>query len=356
MKIVFALLLFMFLAVPCGLRAQSETAAPEKIQKSGKRLVSVPVTVSDRDGRYIPGLKKDDFTLYENGVEQKIVSFATYDEPINVALLIDTSESTRDTLTEIKDAAEDFIKLLNPSDRCLIASFDAQLNVLTPLTSDLKTMKESLAKVQTARREGSILFGAVREIAEKSFAGVPGRKVIVVLSDGKDFGSALTKNELLGELEESDVSIYGIFYQTGMGFNKLTVSPNGQVKEADEDKKPKEEKPKKKKKKKGYTVTIPLRGDIYTPEEIKLSDKVADIQAVNVLQQMTDTTAGRFYLSDAPNLKGTFKRIAGELRQQYQIGYYTKDSEGAAVSEISVKVGRPEAVVRARPKFRARPL
>ena len=353
MKIVFALLFLMFLAFPFEAQAQ-EALAPEKTQKGDKQLVNVPVTVSDRDGRYIPGLKKEDFTLYENGVEQKIAFFATYDEPINVALLIDTSESTRNTLTEIKDAAEDFIELLNPNDRCLIATFDAQLNVLAPLTSNLSTMKESLAKVRTAEREGSVLLNAVRQVAEKSFAGVSGRKVIVVLSDGKDFGSSLTRNELLSELEESDVSIYSIFYQTGMGFSKIAISPNGTIKEAKEDKKPKEKKPKKKKK--GYSILIPGRGDIYTQEEIKLSEKLADIQAVNVLQQMSDTTAGRFYLSDAPNLKGTFKRIAGELRQQYRIGYYTKDAENAAVHDISVKVGRPEAVVRARGKFRAKPL
>jgi Ca-activated chloride channel family protein len=353
MKIVFALLFLMFLAFPFELHAQ-EALAPGKTQKGDKQLVNVPVTVSDRDGRYIPGLKKEDFTLYENGVEQKIAFFATYDEPINVALLIDTSESTRNTLTEIKDAAEDFIELLNPNDRCLIATFDAQLNILAPLTSNLSTMKDSLDKVRSAEREGSVLLNAVRQVAEKSFAGVSGRKVIVVLSDGKDYGSSLTRNELLSELEESDVSIYSIFYQTGMGFNKIAISPNGTIQEAKEDKKPKEKKPKKKKK--GYSILIPGRGDIYTQEEIKLSEKLADIQAVNVLQQMSDTTAGRFYLSDAPNLKGTFKRIAGELRQQYRIGYYTKDAANAVVHDISVKVGRPEAVVRARGKFRAKPL
>ncbi|MDQ4121401.1 MAG: VWA domain-containing protein [Acidobacteriota bacterium] len=351
MKIIFALLSLLFLALPFDLRGQ-ENISFEKTQKGERRLVSVPVIVSDRDGRYIPGLKKEDFTLYENGVEQKIAFFATYDEPINVALLIDTSESTRNTLREIKEAAEDFIGLLNPNDRCLIATFDAQLNILTPLTSNPQTMKESLAKVQTAQREGSVLFSSVKQIAEKSFTEATGRKVIVVLSDGKDFGSPLSKNELLGALEESDVSIYGIFYQTGMG-TKLTVSPNGQITEAKEEKKPKVKKPKKKK---GYRILIPGRGDIFTTEEIKLSEKLADIQAVNVLQQLSDTTAGRFYSSDAPNLKGTFKRIAGELRQQYRIGYYTRDSVNAAVHDISVKVGRPDAVVRARGKFRATPM
>lgn len=354
MKRVFTLLSLLFLALCLDAGAQQTAVALEKPQKADKRLVNVPVIVSDRDGRYIPGLKKEDFTLYVNGVEQKIAYFGTFDEPISLALLIDTSESTRSTLPEIKEAAETFVELLNPFDRCLIATFDAEVKVLNPLSSNIKTIKESLGKVQSARREGSVLFSAVKQISQNAFAGVPGRKVIVVLSDGKDFGSSLLKSELLAEMEESDVSIYSIFYQTGMGFNKLTVDANGAVKEGKEDKKPKEKKPKKKK---GYTIVIPGRGDIYTDEEIKLREKLADVQAVNVLQQMSDTTAGRFYLSDAPNLKGTFRKIAGELRQQYRIGFYPKEAgQNAALNEISVKVGRPDAVVRARLKSRNQPL
>jgi Ca-activated chloride channel family protein len=350
MKIIFALLLLIFLTLPVDLRAQ--TIALEKIQKGNKTFISVPVTVSDREGRYISGLKKEDFTLYQDGVEQNIASFATYDEPVNIALLIDTSGSAKESLKEIKDAAADFIDLLNRNDKCLVATFDAQLNILNPLTSDQKALKSSLDNVRPAEKEGSVVFRAVEQIARESFDNVQGRKVIVLLSDGKDFGSGITKAELLSRLEESDVSVYSIFYQTGAGFNKLVIAPDGTLKEGKEAKKP----PKKAapKKKKNYSILIPLRGDVYTEEQVKLSAKVADIAAVNSLQEISDITAGRFYQSDAPNLGGIFKRIAGELRQQYRLGYYSKDqTSDAGAHDITVKVKRSDAVVRARGKFRA---
>ena len=71
--------------------------------QSDKTFVSVPVSVSDREGRYISGLKKDDFRILQDGKEQKVSFFATEDEPVSVALLIDTSESTKGVLTNIRD-------------------------------------------------------------------------------------------------------------------------------------------------------------------------------------------------------------------------------------------------------------
>jgi VWFA-related protein len=353
MRIIFALLSLVFLALPHDARAQS--VAPDRIQKGNKMLISVPVIVSDQEGRYISGLKKDDFTLFENDVEQKIAYFSTYDEPINIALMIDTSGSTKESLKDIKDAAGDFVDLLNRNDKCLVATFDAEIKILNALTSDQKIIKESLAIVAPAQKEGTVLLNAVQQIAQNSFTDVPGRKVIVLLSDGKDFGSSLTRNQLLSQLEESDVAIYSIFYQTGVGFNKIEVAPDGTIKEGKESKKNEKKKPQKKKK--NYSILIPLRGDVFTEEELKLSAKVADIEAVNSLRALSDTTAGRFYQSDTPNLSGVFKRIAGELRQQYQLGYEARDAANdAGTRDIIVKVNRPDAVVRARGKFRAKQL
>lgn len=348
MKKVVVLFFLMFLIVTAESRAQ--TVAPEK-QKGKKILVSVPVSVSDREGRYISGLKEEDFALYQDGVQQEISFFATEDEPIIVALVIDTSESTAAALEKIKQAAEDFIDLLNPNDKCQLATFDSRVNILSPLTSDRKTLKKSLESVQTAAQEGSVLLRAVEQIARNSFTNVQGRKVIVLLSDGKDFGSALSKNELLNRLEESDILIYSIFYQTGAGFEKLVIEPDGTVKEG---KQLKPKKPKKPKKSKGYSIFIPLPGDVNTEEEIKLASKAADIDAVNFLKEMSDTTAGRFYPSSTPDLEEVFKKIAAELRQQYRLGFYTRDAaaDDVSVLNISVKVKRPEAVVRARGKFR----
>ncbi|MDQ3181320.1 MAG: VWA domain-containing protein [Acidobacteriota bacterium] len=246
MKFIFTLLFSMVLILPNRLHAQA--VEPGKVQKTKKSTVSVPVSVSDREGHYISGLKKEDFTLYEDGVEQKITFFATYDEPLNIALLLDTSISTKDTLDKIKDAAEDFIKLMNPNDQCLIATFDSQVNILNPFTSNQQTLRSSLGKARSATQDGTIIYRAVEQIAQKSFDNVQGRKVIVLLSDGKDLGSSVTKYELMNLLEESDVLIYTVFYKTGAGNSKLVIDSDGTVKEVKSGKKPQKKKPQKKKK------------------------------------------------------------------------------------------------------------
>jgi VWFA-related protein len=334
--------------------------SPVVLGQSEKNFVSVPVTVSDRQGRYISGLKKEDFKILEGDAEQKVSFFATEDEPISVALLLDTSESTKDVLDKIRDAAKDFVGLLNENDQCLVATFDSEVKVLSPFTSDHGDLKKSLDKIQTADREGTVVFNAVEQITRDYFVKVKGRKVIVLLSDGKDYRSSITKNELLSHLEESDVLIYSIFYQTGKGFEKVVVDADGAVKEGakpQKTEKPKEsEKTQKPKKKKQYTIQLGLPRDTYTPDEIKLSDKLASVEAIGILQEMSDTTAGRFYLSDTPNLSRVFKEIAAELREQYRLGFYTKTASDEAVNNIIVKVSRPDAVVRARGKYRAKNL
>ena len=352
MRFIYALLFLFFLNSTTAVSAQ--TVVNDSVKKSGKTQVSVPVTVSDREGRYITGLKKGDFTLYEDGVEQPISSFAAFDEPVNVALLLDTSGSTRETLDQIKSAAKDFIELLNPNDQCLIATFDARVNVLSQLTSDHKLLKKSLTEAQTAEKAGSVVFNAVEQLAQTAFNGAEGRKVIVLLTDGKDFGSSLSKKQLFDDLEESDVSIYPIFYKTGAGFNKIKVTADGTVTEAKPDKKKKEKKPKKQKK--NYSILIPMNGNAETPAEIKLRGEIADVDAVGLLTEMSDATAGRFYQSDAPNLSGIFKRIAGEIRQQYRLAYRSKNTGKVTVHEIRIKVSRTDAVIHARGKYRAEQL
>jgi VWFA-related protein len=352
MKIIFILLFSMVLILPIKLHAQITEL--DEIKKTDKALVSVPVSVSDREGHYIAGLKKEDFTLYQDGVKQKITFFATYDEPLNIALLLDTSVSTKDALVKIKDAAKDFIELLNPIDQCLIATFNSQVNVLNPLTSNRQTLKISLDKVQTAAQEGTVMYRAVEQIAQNSFGNVQGRKVIVLLSDGKDFGSSVTKDKLLNLLEESDVLIYTLFYKTGAGFNKPVIASIGTIEEGKDSKTP--EKKKSQKKKKEYSIFIPAQAGQPSDEEIESLERKADIEAIDSLKEMSDTTAGRFYSSDTPKLREVFKKVAGELRQQYRLGYQAKDANDAAVHNISVRVERPDVVVRARGKFRAKQL
>ncbi|MBS1793433.1 MAG: VWA domain-containing protein [Acidobacteria bacterium] len=337
MKIITSLFCGLLLLLPAAVRAQSE-----------KNFVSVPVSVSDREGRYIAGLKKENFRIILDGREQKISFFAREDEPINVALVLDTSESTKGVLDKIRDAAGDFVDLLNENDKCLIATFDSKVKVLGGFTADHRALKKSLDKIESDEREGTVVFNAVAQLVRDEFPKTDGRKVIVLLSDGKDFGSSITKKELLDGLEESDVMIYPIFYQTG----RTTVDANGRVKNE-----PPPKKEKKPKKPKGYMIQIGQPQDAGATDDYKLAEELASREAVGVLRGMSDTTAGRFYMSDAPNLGRVFRQIATELRQQYRLGFDSKTPlTDAALGEIIVKVDRADAVVHARGRYRAKKL
>ncbi len=122
----------MLVAALCLLIGASVSHAQQREQKPDSEqtiriettLVSVPVIVSDRQGRYVSGLKASDFTVYEDRSKRPIDFFGDAEEPINVALLLDTSKSTTPVLDDIKKAAKDFVKQLRPRDRAMIVTFD----------------------------------------------------------------------------------------------------------------------------------------------------------------------------------------------------------------------------------------
>lgn len=350
MKISFALF-FVLLFSNIMLQVNAQNTDSQKSSKQSKKLINVPVIVSDREGRRIPNLKKENFTLYQGGVRQNISTFATEEEPISVALLIDTSGSTQVILNKIKNAAKDFVDQLNPNDQCLIATFDSKLNILNQFNSDREALKKSLDNIQTAEKEGSVLLSSINQIAQNSFRRIQGRKAIVILSDGKDNGSTISRRDLLSTLEESDVSIYPIYYQSGVGFNKPVIDATGAVVEGKEITKPKKKK-KPKRRKNVYTITIPLAGDTYNAEEVKLIDKVTTTEAIASLKDLSDITAGRFYLSDDAKLSAIFKQVAAELRQQYLISFYSEVPSNNVIQDIDVKVDHPNSVVQTRKKTR----
>jgi len=112
-------------------------------------LVTVPVTVMDRSGRFIPDLERKDFKLFDNGIEQKIAYFAAVDQPFTVALVLDTSNSTAFRLEDIQDAAITFVNKLSPQDRVMVVSFDEQISILCEPTNNRTDLTRAIRRAHT---------------------------------------------------------------------------------------------------------------------------------------------------------------------------------------------------------------
>ena len=210
----------------CPVKAQETT--PADVIKIDSNLVSVPVIVSDRNGRYISGLAAERFTLYDNSTQQKIAFFENTEEPLNIALLLDTSRSTQGVIDDIRKAAKNFLKALRPQDRALIVSFDYAVHRLCPLTGDRKTLENAIKHAEVGQYLGTMLNDAVKEVAEVDFKPITGRKAIILLSDGQDHGSMITNSELLASESESDTMVYSIFYaSSGPGFRAFVTGHSG---------------------------------------------------------------------------------------------------------------------------------
>lgn len=193
------------------LAQQKQSDAPIKVQTA---LVSVPVIVSDHQGRYISGLRVGDFKLHQDRIEQPISFFDAAEEPLNVALLVDTSRSSEQVLGDIKKAASSFLQELRPQDRAMVVSFDYDVHVLSGLTSDRKELEWPVKDAKIGERVGTTLRDAVAEVIEHRFKRVEGRKAIILLTDGKDHGSSIDEQDLVDEAAESGALIYPIYFET----------------------------------------------------------------------------------------------------------------------------------------------
>ncbi|MFN7930980.1 MAG: VWA domain-containing protein [Blastocatellia bacterium] len=143
--------------------------------------------ITDRPGRFISGLKKEDFQLREDGQPQDIDEFSDERSPFNVALLIDLSLSTRNKLEDIKRTAIDFVKQLQPRDKVLIVAFDEKVRFINDFTGDQKELEASIKKLKTGYLTS--IYDAIAQTIQEKFSKTPGRKAMVVLSDGVDTGS-----------------------------------------------------------------------------------------------------------------------------------------------------------------------
>jgi len=302
----------------------------------------VPVSVLDRQGRFIPNLKREDFSISENGVDQSIAYFEPAEKPFTVALLLDTSASTHFHLSEIREAAIEFAKQLRPQDRVLVVSFNDEVLLLTEATNDLNLI-ESVIEVNANTGSSTRLYDAVALTIQERLNKIKGRKAIVLFTDGVDTSSQqATYQSTLKEVEELDALIYPIQYDTsdyiramqGAGAVTVVTTRRGIFGTSTSQ----------------QTYNVPVNGGVPLPGTSKADYDRAD----QYLHLLADKTGGRLYqANNTAQLAEAFTRISEELRRQYTLGYYPKSSSVANGDrrEIRVHVNKPDVAVKARDSY-----
>ncbi|HET7285837.1 MAG TPA: VWA domain-containing protein, partial [Pyrinomonadaceae bacterium] len=202
---------------------QQTPSGPEEVDagdiiRISSTLITIPVSVMDRDGRYVPNLQKEEFRIWEDGVEQEVAFFQSVDKPFSVVLMLDTSPSTQFRLEDIQDAAITFISQLRPDDKVMVVSFNDNIKILSEFTTDRGKLRRAIERSRTD--DGTRLYDAVDMVINQQLSRVQGRKAIVLFTDGVDTTSRRASFESnIMDAQELDALIYPVQYNTADDMN-----------------------------------------------------------------------------------------------------------------------------------------
>ncbi|MBV9266226.1 MAG: VWA domain-containing protein, partial [Acidobacteriaceae bacterium] len=171
-----------------------------------KTLVLINVTVTDPLNRFVTGLEKEHFRLYEDKVEQDISQFSSEDAPISIGLVFDTSGSMGPKLQKSRQAAAEFFKTANPSDEFFLVQFNDRPELSVPFTTDTDNIQSTLTFTQSRGRT-ALLDSVYLAMHEMKKAHNP-RKALLIISDGGDNSSRYTETEIKSAVREADVQIF----------------------------------------------------------------------------------------------------------------------------------------------------
>jgi Ca-activated chloride channel homolog len=332
----------------------------EEVIRVETQLVNIPVSVTDKNGKPILNLNRENFIVYEDGVEQQIESFTKTTEPFEIALLLDTSGSTRNELALIRRAAESFISSLRKSDKVAIVAFQtvkteskatAVPEILTKLTDDPARLKEALTHVKTSN--GTPYYDAMIEILDKIFPEEPkeishGRRAIVALTDGVDSVSLSDFDEVKERVQQKGIVTYFIrldtrdFFEEGLLQDCETASrfSIAQLRRYY--------------KQFGTKSKIEKTYDFCSLgyfERLAISKKLYEI-ADSEMQTLAKESGGKVFPAvDLNEARLAFKQIADEISTSYTLGYYSSNEKhDGTYRKIKVEVkGIPaDSKIRAR--------
>ena len=278
---VFPLLVITQLAGSCLSQAQESKIRVEV------DLVSLYATVTHKGGAALPGLKKENFRVWEDEVEQQISHFSTDDAPYTIGLVLDRSGSMAEVIDDVFQAAFHTLEASKPEDEAFVILFNHRIELIQDFTFDRKALKRALRKVRADGR--TALYDAVHTALSHIQKGQHRKKALLVVTDGADNSSETTYRELLDFAQESSVIIYVVgFFGDPTRFGSL----------------------------------------------------LGESPSVEKLSRLAEVTGGRAYFPKTmEQCKQACLDTASELRHQYSLGYYpTKKEKDGTWRKIRVEV------------------
>src|SRR5436305_1475154 len=190
-------------------------APGELVTAVSPQLMRVNASVTDRNGRAIPGMRDADFSVYEDGARRNIVDVSPANEPFNLVLLLDVSGSVEERMDFIRKAARDFLRTTSPQDRISIISFRDDIQVISDFSTDRQMLSKKLDEIDAGG--GTALYDALGYILSEPVKKLHGeRTAIVVMSDGDDNKSFLPFPAILEALMESGALVYPLYVPSGL--------------------------------------------------------------------------------------------------------------------------------------------
>jgi VWFA-related protein len=270
-----------------------EAPAPKSNIRIDTTVVQIPVTVTDPLNRFVTGLEKKDFKLFEDKVEQNVQYFASEDAPISVGLIFDTSGSMGSKLEKSRQAVAQFFKTTNPEDEFFLVEFNDRPELVSPFTTSLEEIQNKLTFTQSKGR--TALLDAVYLGLHTMKKGRNARKALLIISDGGDNSSRYTESEIKNLVREADVQIYAI---------GIFESASGRGRTAEE------------------------------------------LAGPGLLQEISEQTGGRaFAVENLNELPDIAAKIGIELRNQYLLGYTPSNAaRDGKYRKVTVKLVQPRGL------------
>jgi VWFA-related protein len=335
-----ALIIAALIAATAAAGAQSQEGQSQEgfRFKSGVDLVNVTATVTDDDGRFVSGLRREDFSVYEDGKLQEVSHFSNDRVPVSLGLVLDTSGSmSAEKMSAARTAIDRLIyDLLGEEDELFLVEFATRARLRQDWTTDRRVISRAVREANATG--GTAIYDAVATAIPTAQAGMHRKKALLVISDGNDTNSTTTVSALRQQIRESDVLVYALGIDGSGRRDPDVVRPPVQI---------------------PLPLPFPFPGGGRRPEPrmppigggggSSFPSAPGDRVNADALRQITDDTGGRTEIvRGSQGLGPATARIADELSKQYYLGYSSNTERDGQWHSIRVAVRDRRLTVRAR--------